>query len=171
MEPMSYAKARSVITLYNEYRCARTVSRELKLPYQDCFALVDWLWNQAHGRQQVFSKNLPASQTQLPDLTKRTWLEHLYSRNVTPEAAADSVGWHVNEVLRTCHGPRQWHRTKNRLPLHPPRPCRAESEPTENDISEEEIYRRAMELRMQRPETQQETKPARVEAQHFSFNR
>lgn len=171
MEPMSYVKARVVVARYNETRCARSVARELQLKYQDCFDFVNWLWNRTFATHEALIKRIPGNQTMLPELPKGVWIEYLYSRDVTPEAVANSVGWHVNEVLRTCKGPSQWRRGKNRQPLGRQKASLDDNGPSENEMPVDEIYRRAEEIRRQRPESQQEVKPDRVEIQQFSFNR
>lgn len=171
MEPMSYVKARAVVASYNKTRCARSVARELQLKYQDCLDFVNWLWHRTFATHESLIKRIPGNQTALPELPKIVWIEYLYSRDVTPEAVANSVGWHVNEVLRTCKGPSQWRRIKNRQPVGRQKANPDDNGPSEDEIPVDEIYRRAQEIRLQRPESQQEHKPDRVETPHFSFKR
>lgn len=169
MEPMAYVKARKVVALYNKYRCAREVARELKLPYKDCFDLVDWFWNRTFATHEDLIRRMPGNQAVMPELQKPTWIEYLYTRNCTAEAVATSVGWPVTAVLRTCRGPSQWSRTKNRQPLGRAKPAPADNDSGEDEISEDEIYRLAAELRAARPGSEREEKPERVEIQRFSF--
>jgi hypothetical protein len=152
MEPMSFSDAQQAVVRYNKKRCARTVAHALKINYRDCFDLVDWLWNRTYPRHVDLVKTSARDKALLPELTKLVWLEYLYTRNVTPESAAASVGWRLKEVLRTCRGPQQWNRRKNRQPIGCAKPTRAADAADEEAIPEEEIYRRAEALRMTRPE-------------------
>lgn len=171
MEPMSYGKAQAAVVRYNSCRCVKTVARELQLNYYDCFDLADWLWNRTYGSHDDLIRRIPNNQATLPELSRPTWLEYLYTRNVTPEAAAISVGWHVNEVLRSCKGAGQWYRTRNRQPLGPKKPCSRGDDSKEKDLSPEEIYARAAAIRAARPFEPQEDKVARIELQPLSWNK
>jgi hypothetical protein len=150
MEILSFYQARTVVALYNGCRNARAVARQLKLPYQSVYDLACWLWDHAYPREVDLVSSRPVKQL-LPDLVKPVYLAYLYSRDVSVEDAAKSVNWQPEEVARTCHGQKAWARTKNRPPVLPKK-----REPRcpipEPEIPEDEIYRRALELRMQRPD-------------------
>jgi hypothetical protein len=166
--PMSFKQAQAVVCLYNRCQCGRTVARQLRLPYPACFDLVDWLWNRTYANTKMLATMPATKKALLPALRAKTWLEYLYTRDYAPEVAAASVGWSLAAVLRSCRGPDQWRRETNRQPVSR-KPPRRKEEGAEADLSEEEIYRRALELRAQRPEVAQTPRPSPANLRRFSF--
>ena len=166
MDLISFVVARNVVARYNELRDCRKVARELQVPHQTCFAIVDWLWNRTYPRHVDLVGAAPKGRL-LPELKKLVWLEYLYTNDVSLEAAAESVGWAIDEVKRTCKGPQEWNRPCKRAPLSRARPCKPEDDGSAADMTEEEIYARALEVRLAREPITRPGRAAAAEARRF----
>jgi hypothetical protein len=176
MKPLSFYKAQTVVGVYNELRDVRDVAKKLKLPYQEVFKIIDWLWRAEHSREADLNGRMP--QSVLPWLTQQRWANYLYHNNYRVLDAADSLRWTAHDVLHSCGGPTQWAKTSNRKPVL----ATAEDEehetdgPDKDDPTPEEIQARALEVQARWTPSQREAAsvcraPGRVETLHWTDTR
>jgi hypothetical protein len=158
MGVMNYAAARDVVHQYNKLRSAREAARVVKVEWEECLALVDWLWHRTYSREKDLDVNR-ASKCTLPELTENMWAEYLYANKIPPSIAAHSLAWEVSSVvhhrrqLQTLRG-----RKRRQICLREPDELSADLEP--GDPTPEEIAARASELQKTRDA---EAKTPRVE--------
>lgn len=177
MKPLSFYKAQTVVTLYNESRDVRAVAKQLKLPSADVFKIIDWLWRAENSREADLNGRPP--QSVLPSLTQQRWANYLYHNNYRVLDAAESLRWSVHDVLHSCGGPEEWAKARNRRPVL----SLAEDEdaevlegPVDDDPTPDEIRTRALEVQALWTPSQREAakvcrQPGRVETMHWSDTR
>lgn len=177
MKPLSFLRAEDVVTRYNELRDVREVAKKLRLPYQEVFKIIDWLWRAEHSREADLNGRTP--QTVLPPLTMQRWANYLYHNNYRALDAAASLFWPIQSVLNSCGGPEEWAKARDRRPVL----ALAEDEdaevlegPADDDPTPDEIRTRALEVQALWTPSQREAakvcrQPGRVETMHWSDTR
>lgn len=144
MKPLDYQSARRVVSTFNVTRCVRETARVLKLPVDLVRRMTDWLWNRTFQKETAVVAKL--TELSRIKISEETWCEFLYTDGVSPEDAAESLGWSVEAVLASCKGESEWRKTTGRKRLTT-RNCAADTQPQKGDPSEEEIYEAAAALR------------------------
>lgn len=177
MKPLSFYRAQDVVALYNEYRDVRDVAKKLRLPRQEVFKIIDWLWRAEHSREADLNGRTP--QTVLPLLTPQRWANYLYHNNYRALDAADSLFWPIQSVLNSCGGPEEWSKACDRRPvmaLAEDEEAAALDGPADDDPTPEEIQTRALEVQARWTPSQREAakvcrQVGRVETMHWSDTR
>lgn len=143
MKPFSYSTARRIVATFNETRCVRETARVLKLPLASVRSAADFLWNCTfHKETAIIARTSEPSRIKI---SEEFWCEYLYTSNVTPEAAAESLGWPLRRVLASCKGATEWRKKSGRKRLYV-RGC-VNTQPQKDDPSEEEVLAAAAEIR------------------------
>jgi hypothetical protein len=123
---------RTMIRMYKQEKCLRTVARKMTLPYKDVVQLVDWIWAQ----QEQWRRN-PEAGLGVGELSAEQYLRYLYTHNASSEAAAAAVDWPEERVWRAVGGKFQWCKRTKRKPLsvRQPEPELMLTDPTPEEIA------------------------------------